>query len=205
MIRLILIRHGETIWNAEDRIQGQIDIPLNETGWRQAQALAVWLAGDTFDAIYSSDLRRALDTAAAIARPHALDVIPDPRLRQSAKGVWEGLTWDEITARYPEQVAAWEANHDMLPPGGETGAAYVGRLREFLGDMTARHTGQTVLAVGHGHVIRTFICLGLGFDTSAAGHFEIVNAGVVELHLHPGRGVLVRLNDTYPPPQEPTQ
>lgn len=100
--RLLLLRHGETAWNAETRIQGQLDIALNERGLWQAERLAQALAGEDLAAVYSSDLLRAHATAAALARHHGLPVLADAALRERGFGRFEGLTYAEIEARFPE-------------------------------------------------------------------------------------------------------
>jgi probable phosphoglycerate mutase len=122
MKRLILVRHGETDWNAENRLQGQQDVPLNEIGIHQADDIARALADESLDVIYTSDLIRASETAARIAARHGLTPVPDVRLRQSAKGRWEGLTWGEIAERYPADLERWRRDQTYLPPGGETTA-----------------------------------------------------------------------------------
>ena len=188
MKRLILIRHGETIWNAEDRLQGQTDIPLNDTGRQQARQLAARLAGETIDAITSSDLQRAMDTALIIAEPHKLAVRADPRLRQSYRGQWEGLTYTEIERLYPGGLQG------IAPPEGETRESVQARVRSFLDDLR-RSPDQTVLAVSHGHILRTLITLALEIDPAQDWRFETGNAAISELRFEPAGAVLVRLND----------
>jgi len=118
---LILIRHGLTIWNHEFRYQGHTDIELSEEGVKQAQALQKRLAGEKLDAIYSSDLSRAVQTASIIAKPHRLELITDSRLREVNFGVWEGLNFKEIESRYPDLLKTWlEAPHNLEIPQGET-------------------------------------------------------------------------------------
>ena len=130
MIKLILVRHGETDWNAQRRYQGQSDVPLNDAGQRQAAALAQRLEGVDISAIYSSDLRRARQTATAIASLHPLPVRDEPRLKEISFGRWEGLTYGEIQERWPEEMAAWFADPiRVTPPGGERLAQVAERLR----------------------------------------------------------------------------
>src|SRR5574342_1066726 len=102
MLHLMLVRHGESEWNAQRRYQGQSDVPLSALGRRQAQLVAGRLAGVKIDAAYASDLVRAWETASAIAEKSSLNVIPEPRLRELKFGVLEGLTFDEAQAQYPE-------------------------------------------------------------------------------------------------------
>src|SRR5919108_2705992 len=119
--RIILVRHGETDWNATGRIQGHSDTPLNAVGREQAQRVAQRLASESVRALYSSDLARAFETATIIGQTLGLSVVTSPRLRERQYGAWEGLTSAEIQSRYPEQFAAWRARStDFAPPQGET-------------------------------------------------------------------------------------
>ena len=122
MTRILLVRHGETEWNAAGRVQGWTDSPLSDRGRAQAARLAARLAAFPLAAVYASDLSRARDTARALAAPHGLPVLDDPGLRERCYGDWEGLTLSELEARYPD---AWDRYHrqralDVLIPGGET-------------------------------------------------------------------------------------
>ncbi len=132
----MLWRHGQTVWNAERRFQGQSDIPLDETGQAQADRAARLLAGLRPDLIVSSDLSRAAGTAAALARLTGLEVTLDKDLRERHGGCWEGLTDSEIRARYPAEHASWD------PPDGEPGPAVADRVAGAL------HRIATVLAEG---------------------------------------------------------
>ena len=192
MKRLLLVRHGETIWNMEQRLQGQIDIPLNDTGREQARKLAERLAGERLDWICSSDLQRAMETAAIIAAPHALEVRAEPRLRQFHLGVFQGKTPDEIEAYFGGKPTAeqWEN-----PPGGESVEAYHARLRAWLDDIRRDDRGEIALAVAHGHVLRMVIALALEIDLTKAWRFTISNASLSELHFRDDGAVLYRLND----------
>jgi len=139
---LLLVRHGETDWNREGRVQGHSDVALNDTGRAQARKLAETLAREQIDAVYSSDLRRARDTAAGVASALGLDVQAVPELREKHFGTWEGLTREEIVARYPDGLAE--------PWGdGESRDEMTARVLEALRDIAARHDGQTVLVVSH--------------------------------------------------------
>jgi broad specificity phosphatase PhoE len=119
--RVYIVRHGETDWNAELRVMGQLDIPLNERGRAQAHRTAELLAHEHFDAIYSSDLVRAIETAQIIAAPHALDVLTLPELREAYYGLWEGLTRDEVLKKFPEEYAMRSLDPaNFRPSGGES-------------------------------------------------------------------------------------
>jgi broad specificity phosphatase PhoE len=136
---LLLARHGETDWNRQLRIQGSSDIELNDLGRRQAQSLAQELTDVELDAIYSSDLARARQTAEAVAATHALEVTFDPRLRERSFGSWEGLTREDI---------------DELPPGsrhdGESDEEVRKRVLAAIDEIAAAHPGEQVLVVSHG-------------------------------------------------------
>ena len=150
--RILLARHGETDWNRLGRWQGQADPPLNDDGRRQAAALAEKLAGDGIAAIYSSDLRRASETAEAIGARLGLEVVLDRGLREIDVGSWSGLTRDEVEAQFPEGFARWrggEIGHD-----GETSEELTERVVETVERIAAAHEGQTVVVVTHGGSIR---------------------------------------------------
>lgn len=151
---LLLIRHGETAWNAEHRIQGRLDVPLSTTGVWQAGRLAERLAGEAIDAIVASDLARAWMTGAPLADARGLPMVAEPRLRERVFGLFEGKTLDEIAAWHPEEFAAWRARDvDWRIPGGESGAEFIGRVLEAMRDIALSYAGQTVAVVTHGGVL----------------------------------------------------
>lgn len=198
MLRLLLIRHGQTLWNAELRYQGQADVPLNELGRRQAEALARRLAGETIHAVYASDLQRAVDTATPLAASHRLEIITDARLRELNFGEWEGHTFEEIRRREPERYQAWLRNPEQFSaPGGETGAQLRERVQAWLEDARAQHDEQTVAVVAHGGSLMTLLQITLGLPPEARWKFRMAHGSLSELHLFPdGWAVLARLNDT---------
>jgi len=144
---LILVRHGETAWNAQRRFQGQTDLPLSARGRMQAQAVANALINLPFSRVYASDLQRALETARTIAAPHGIDVVEDARLREFDFGEWEGRTWTEIVARSPRMRLPTAARL-YKPPGGERFKAVLARVRAFLRDLAMQETDR-VLVVSH--------------------------------------------------------
>lgn len=156
MTELWLIRHGETDWNLARRIQGWRDVELNEAGRLQARRLADRLGGEghVFDAIYSSDLRRAHATALSVAARLGMDVRLEPRVRERRFGVLESLTPDEMDARQPEASAAWRAR-DLDHPlgGGESLREFHRRVVQAMDAIAASHPGQRVLAFTHGGVL----------------------------------------------------
>lgn len=204
MLRLLLIRHAETEHNAQARCQGQSDPPLSAEGLRQAAALAARLAGEEVHAVYAADLRRATETAAAIAAAHGLAVHTDPRLREMAFGEWEGLTWAEIGVRYPQEWAAWQADPlHVAPPGGETLAQVAARVRSVFEAIAERHSDQCVAVVSHGGPLRVWLSLALGLPPQAHWRFRVDPASVSELDVCGEEAFIVRLNDTAHLPQLP--
>jgi broad specificity phosphatase PhoE len=141
---ILLARHGETDWNREGRWQGWADPSLNGTGHDQARKLAEKLAGTDIDAVYSSDLRRALETAEILAAPHNLTVATDPGLREIDVGQWSGLTRDQIAERFPL------GNR----PGGETREQHSDRVLASVERIARAHPGERVLIVAHGGCLR---------------------------------------------------
>lgn len=177
--RLLLARHGETDWNHVGRWQGQADPPLNERGRRQAAELADRLAGDGIDAVYSSDLARASQTARVVADRLGLDVVQDPGLREIDVGSWSGLTRAEVEQRFPVGYARWlggEIGHD-----GETREQLASRVIDAARTIAGRHEGETVLLVTHGGVIRALRRHAAGDPGDA-----VANCGTVAFSLADG-------------------
>jgi alpha-ribazole phosphatase len=198
MLRLILARHGQTDWNSERRYQGQIDIPLNETGTRQAAALARALSETPLDAIYASDLQRAANTAEAIAQFQGQRVTRDQRLREMHFGTWGGLTFDEIRDREAERLSAWMADPvQVAPPEGETLGQVKVRVQSALDDTLQDHPTGTVLWVAHGGVLRVLVSLAMGLEPQGHWRFRISVASLAELWFYDSGVTLTRLNDTY--------
>jgi broad specificity phosphatase PhoE len=159
---LLLVRHGETDWNREGRWQGHSDTHLNELGREQAARLAGEVDG--VDAIYSSDLARARETADVIARRLGLDVRVDERLRERSFGAWEGKTAPEIEAEFRDAHARWLAGEGPGADDAEPFAEFGARVQGFVRDVLARHPGETVLVVAHGGSIRVIHALAGGLD-----------------------------------------
>jgi probable phosphoglycerate mutase len=152
--RIIAIRHGETAWNVDTRIQGSLDIPLNARGRWQAAQLAQALADERIAAVYASDLTRAWETASHVGRLQQLVITPEIGLRERGFGEFEGKTFVEIEACLPEQARRWR-NRDPLfaPPGGESLVALRERVLETVSRLAARHPGELIAVVGHGGVM----------------------------------------------------
>ena len=152
--RIIAIRHGETAWNKDTRIQGQIDIPLNDTGLWQAERAAAALQHEAVAAVYSSDLSRAAQTAAAIAAPLKLNVAHHTGLRERHFGECQGSTWTELAERQPEITDLWRRRvPHFAPPGGESLLTLQARVVATLDELAARHLGEQIVVVAHGGVL----------------------------------------------------
>ena len=177
--RICLVRHGETEWNAERRIQGQIDIGLNETGQRQAVAAGRWLQRAGIVALYSSDLKRAWTTAQAIGAAIGLVPTPAPEMRERRYGVFEGLTYDEAKEKYPDGYGAFEGrNADYAFENGESLKAMFARVTGKLQQIAAAHPGQNVVVVLHGGVLDVINRFVRGNPLEMPRDFLIPNAGI---------------------------
>lgn len=177
--RICMIRHGETDWNVERRIQGHIDISLNAAGIAQAEAAAAGLAGQAFDAAYSSDLDRAWQTAQAIGRRYCLPVQRATGLRERHYGVLQGLTTAEVAVRYPNAYKHYLArNPDYRFKTGESLGEFAVRIVSAVESLAREHPGQTLLLVSHGGVLDICYRRATGRDLSAARDFSIPNAAL---------------------------
>ncbi|CAN5304545.1 histidine phosphatase family protein [soil metagenome] len=187
--RLILVRHGQTAWNAERRLQGHTDVGLSERGEREALAVGAALANEPIDAIWSSDLLRAHRTAACIAAHHAaLSIRTDRALRERSYGVFEGLRLDELSTRHPEAVAGWSGDVlSLVPPQGELRRDFHHRIAAALASVAAAHPGQTVCVATHGGVLDVAYRLAGDVAFDAARQWSIVNAGINRLTITAGR------------------
>jgi broad specificity phosphatase PhoE len=194
-MKLICLRHGESVWNAEQRTQGQADIGLSPRGMRQAEAVAARLASVPIGAVLSSDLARAWETALPIAAAHRLTVTPTPALRERHLGAFQGLTFADIMARYPD---AWEEvfRGDGRPPGGETRSELSGRVRRFVGELLAAPPAETVVLVGHGGSLRALFAELFGLPPEAAWRFRVDNGALTVFDLYPEGAIANVLNDT---------
>lgn len=197
MTRLLLVRHGQTEWNCQQRYQGHSDVPLDTTGEQQALQLAGRLSREPIDAVFSSDLKRAAATARPIAARHRLDVQHTLRLREMNFGAFEGLTYTEVQSTYPQDLAAWEANRNQPPPGGESFARLIDRLSAFGAEVRDSCSTQNVLVVGHGGSLRVLLCLLLGLTPEKHWQFKVDPASWSEIILYDTGAILSRLNDTY--------
>jgi probable phosphoglycerate mutase len=194
--RLIAVRHGETAWNVDTRIQGQLDIALNATGQWQARRVGEALADEEIDAIYASDLSRAWETALAIARPRGLTVQREPRLRERAFGCFEGMRFAEIDATLPEQARLWRTRDPgFAPEGGESLLAFRDRITGVAGELAARHPGQLVVLVAHGGIMDVLYRAATRQALHAPRTWDLGNAVINRLLWTPGGFTLVGWGD----------
>jgi broad specificity phosphatase PhoE len=163
--RVFLVRHGATALSADDRFAGSTDVPLGPGGRIQVQRLAERVAAAPLSAVYSSPMRRTIDSATPIARSHGLTPILVDGLREIDHGRWEGLRRSDVQRLYPDEYAAWERDPFFVAPeGGETGLHVLARAQPVLDDIVQRHVGESVLIVSHKATNRLLIARLLGID-----------------------------------------
>ena len=172
--RLYLVRHGETDWNREGRLQGLTDSPLNDRGRVQARALAERLRGTAIDGLYASPLVRAAETAEIVAPALGCEPVHLRDLRERDVGVWGGLTYEDVKVRYPDEWARAAVGEDLAVGGGETLAEVQARMRSALDAAAAPHAAGTILVISHGLALKTVFCHLLGLDLQ---HAERLTAG----------------------------
>lgn len=196
-MRLLLIRHGETDWNATLRYQGQGGVPLNAQGRAQARRAGGRLARYGAGALYTSDIIRAAETAAIIGEQTGLRPQPMPELREIDVGQWEGLTPEELYRRFPDHMREYERDPARtVRLGGESYAQLQERALRAMNTILERHPGdQTVLAVSHGGTIRALLCHVIGLDLIHFGRLWLDNGSLSELRHGSNGWRLVRLND----------
>ncbi|MES2299719.1 MAG: histidine phosphatase family protein [Pseudomonadota bacterium] len=199
---ILLIRHGETAWNAERRLQGHIDIALNREGERQAQALAGALAQERIDLVVSSDLQRAHQTAQALALRHQLPVQVDAGLRERCYGAFEGLLYAEIERRFPLDYAAWQARDiDAVMPSGthqaESFRQFYARSLAAILAWAATHPGKTLALVAHGGVLECAYRAALEMPLASPRNFSVHNASINRFCLADGKLSLLGWGDVH--------
>ncbi len=196
--RIIAIRHGETAWNVDTRIQGQLDIPLNEKGRWQAQRLARALASsESPSAIYCSDLLRAWDTAQSVAGSLGLRSVSAPGLRERGFGSFEGKTFVELEAAWPQETARWrQRDPQWAPPGGESLRDFRARVLDATRELAARHVGEQIALVAHGGVLDVLYRDALGLELQATRSWELGNASINRILWSPQGLSIVGWSDT---------
>ena len=193
---IILVRHGESAWNRDGRYQGRIDIELSPLGRDQVALVGQRLAGLQLSAIYSSPLRRAMDTARAIAAFHRLEIVPEEEITEIDHGVWSGLLRNEIQEQFTEDLETWINKPTLLRvDGAETLHEVAERAHRSVGNIVQKHPGDTIVVVSHDLVIKVIMALAMGMDLDRVWFIKLDNASVSELE-YGERGVrLVSLND----------
>jgi probable phosphoglycerate mutase len=195
--RVLAIRHGETTWNVDTRIQGQLDIGLNDTGRWQAERLAGALAEEPIRAIYASDLGRAHDTAMAISRATGVAVTAEQGLRERHFGEFQGKTFAEIEAVLPEQARRWRTRDPAFAPtGGESLLQLRERVVATAEKLAARHAGELIVLVGHGGVMDVLYRAATRLDIQAPRTWALGNAAINRLLWTPDGFTLVGWADT---------
>ncbi len=191
-----MVRHGQSTWNREHRIQGQLDPPLSDEGRRQAELLGRRLAGRHWAGFYASDLKRAFETATILG--HAIGVAPEPleSFREIFLGEWEGLRTEELAQRFPAAWASWTDEPDWdLVPGGEGAALFEARISAALEKIFRRHEHGDVLVVTHGGVIQVALHRVVGRANRGLFPFKIQNASLSLIEKRDGRLVIAGVND----------
>ena len=196
--RIIAIRHGETAWNVDGRIQGHLDIPLNDAGLRQAARAARALADESIAAIYSSDLLRAYATAEAVARASGAPLRAESDLRERGFGEFQGRTFKDIEASHPEAAYLWRTRDPgFVPPGGgESLLMLRERIAAALERIAGRHQGEQIVLVAHGGVLDTLYRLATRQDLQAPRTWALANAALNRLLWTPEGLSLVGWGDT---------
>ncbi len=197
MTEILLIRHGETEWNAAEIFRGRADIALNENGLRQAGLLAEYLKDKQIDAIYASPLKRARNTAEIIAGRHGLEVKTVTDLIDINFGEWQGLSHREVKDRYGELYTEWINHPDRVRfPGGESLGEVRQRAQEWVNKIVAEYEGKTVALVSHRVVNKVLVCALLGLDDAHFWSIRQDTSGITTFSHENGQFILTRHNDT---------
>ncbi len=196
--RIIAVRHGETAWNVDARIQGQLDIGLNDNGRWQARRVGEALSAEPVAAIYSSDLQRAWHTAEHIAQAARAPMVPVQGLRERCFGGFEGKTFKEIEQAWPEQAQRWRKRiPDWTPPeGGESLLALRERVSRTVHDIAHRHLGELIVMVAHGGVLDALYRVATGQEVNSPRTWELPNGAINRLLWTPGGLSVVGWSDT---------
>ena len=193
----LLLRHGQTPMSVQKRYAGRSDPPLTDIGVQQAAAAAKRLASAGFDVIVTSPLLRTVQTAQQVAAVTGAAVVTDDGFRETDFGAWDGLTFTEVRERWPDEVAAWLADPEVAPPGGESFTDVSARVTAALNRVLAAHAGQTVLIVSHVTPIKTLVTAALLAPPAALYRMHLDIAALSEIDWYPdGPAVLRSFNDT---------
>jgi len=195
---LVVVRHGQTAWNRIGKQQGWLDSPLTGLGTTQAQAIADALVGERFDACYSSDLGRALQTAQIIAPRIGLEVIPEPGFRERNQGILQGMTMAEFEREHPAEYAHLRgADPDWAIPGGESTRQLYDRHISAAESLANRHSGARLLIVAHGGVLNSFFRRATGQGIASPRRFSLYNASINAFSITAERWTLLLWGDTH--------
>jgi len=198
MTKVILVRHGQTLWNLEMKYQGHCDVALTDKGIEQAKLAAQRLAGEDVSAVYASDLSRALKTAECIAEKHNLPVAAIPELREINFGEWEGLTFEGINSQWTEAMSKLFTHPDeIVIPGGETFRQVKERATKALTNLVAAHPNQTIVVVSHGGTIRTVLCAILNIHLNHLWKIKQENTAVNMLEYYDDQVMVALVNDAH--------
>lgn len=197
MTRVILVRHGETNWNRTKRYQGHSDIALNQTGIVQAQRIGMRLAAEKIQAVYSSDLLRAVQTATHIADKHGLPVLQRQELREINFGNWEGLTYEQIIVDNRDLITEiYNGNSSACMPNGESFEILGKRAMSVMEECVQKHQGENIVVVAHGGTLRTILCNVLGRNLSEVWSISQDNTAINVLEYENGKGKVMMLNES---------
>ncbi|MCX7969133.1 MAG: histidine phosphatase family protein [Armatimonadetes bacterium] len=198
MVRLFLVRHGQSVWNDEKRVQGQQDVPLSEEGRKQATALGERLKGIQIHACFSSPLKRAVETAELILKVsgNSVSITPLTELMERNFGDWEGKQIDQLQSLFPNELSQWLAAQQIpAPPNGESIDELMKRVEHGLSQILKVKEGN-VLVVGHSGSVKAAICVLFRLPPSSFVRLRIDNAGLTVLEIGDGRTRLIQFNDT---------
>lgn len=198
MTKVILVRHGQTLWNLQMKYQGHCDVALTDKGIEQARLAGKRLADEKISAVYASDLSRAFKTAECIAQEHNLPVTAIPGLREINFGEWEGLTFEGINSQWTEAMSKLFTHPDeIVIPGGETFRAVKERATTALAQLVARHPDQTIVVVSHGGTIRTVLCAVLNIHLNHLWNIKQDNTAVNMLEYYDEQTMVSLVNDVH--------
>jgi 2,3-bisphosphoglycerate-dependent phosphoglycerate mutase len=196
--RVLAIRHGETAWNVDGRIQGQLDVPLNDTGRWQVHRLALAVSDESISAIHASDLLRAFETAEAVARGAGQPITTDTGLRERGFGIFEGLSYAEVTQRWPDQAERWrKRDPDFSPEGGESLRQFSERAVGSVARIAALYPGQTIAVVSHGGVMDCLYRAATRLALDAPRSWQLGNASINRLLYTPQGFTLIGWSDDH--------
>ncbi len=198
MTKVILVRHGQTLWNLVMKYQGHCDVALTEKGLEQAMLAAQRLASEKITAVYASDLGRALKTAECIAQKHNLLVTAVPELKEINFGEWEGLTYEGANSQWTEEMSLLFTHPDeVIIPGGETFREVKERATMALAKIVAQHPNETIVVVSHGGTIRTLLCAALNIHLNYLWKIKQDNTAINVLEYHDGEVMVSLVNDVH--------